>query len=52
MRIGGQSAKVFKMKNRRGYAAICGRHLTEGATVSQACDRMHKALRRTSKRKR
>ena len=52
MKIGRQNAKVFKIKNRRGYAAVCGGHLTEGATIHQACERMHKALRRTSKRKR
>jgi hypothetical protein len=51
MRIGGLNVKVFKIKNRRGYAALCMGHLTEGATVHQACDRMAKALRRTGRRK-
>ena len=37
---------VFKIKNRRGYAAICRRNLTEGTTVAQALARMNKALRR------
>ena len=51
MKIGGKSAKIFKMKNRKGYAAICGNNLTEGKTVQQACDRMLKAVRRTSKKR-
>jgi len=50
MKIAGKSAKIFKMKNRRGYAAICGNNLTEGRTVQQACDRMVKAVRRTSRK--
>lgn len=43
--------KLFKIKNRRGYAVISGGHLTEGKTPKQARDRMEKALRRR-KRKR
>ena len=50
MRIAGKSVKVFRIKNRKGYAAICCNHLTEGATQSLACDRMAKALRRTTKK--
>ena len=46
MKIGKLTAKVFKIKNRSGYAAICADHLTEGATSSQALDRMLKALKR------
>ncbi len=42
--------KVFKIKNRRGYAAICSGHLTEGGTPKQAHDRMEKALRRKKKK--
>jgi len=38
--------KTFKIKNRRGYAAICKDNLTEGASVSQALERMDKALKR------
>jgi hypothetical protein len=43
-----QSAKVkiFKIKNRRGYAAACFDHLTEGRTPFQAYARMRKALKR------
>jgi len=40
---------VFKMKNRKGYAAICDNHLTEGPTPQQARDRMEKALLRKKK---
>ena len=40
---------IFKIKNRRGYAAISANHLTEGKTPQQARDRMEKALRRRKK---
>ncbi|MBU1853146.1 MAG: hypothetical protein KJ957_03770 [Candidatus Omnitrophica bacterium] len=43
--------KIFKIKNRRGYAALCTGHLTEGRTSHEARDRMEKALKR-KKRKR
>ena len=39
--------KTFKIKNRSGYAAVCMDNLTEGSTVSQALERMNKALKRT-----
>ena len=42
--------KVFKMMNRKGYAAICCSHLTEGKTRTQAIDRMEKALKRKKKK--
>ncbi len=42
--------QVFKMKNRKGFAAICCGHLTEGRTSEQAKDRMKKALKRKKKR--
>jgi hypothetical protein len=42
--------KLFKIKNRHGYAAICNNHLTEGRTSEQAKDRMLKALKRPVKR--
>ena len=42
--------RVFKMKNRKGFAAICASHLTEGRTRIQAIDRMEKALKRKKKR--
>ena len=37
----------FKIANRKGYAAICMDHLTEGTTVFQTYSRMVKALKRT-----
>jgi hypothetical protein len=46
-----KSIKIFKIKNRRGFAAICANHLTEGRTPNQAYDRMIKALNRKQKRK-
>lgn len=45
-KISKSQVKVFKIKNRRGYAAICCDNLTEGSSVSQALERMNKALRR------
>jgi hypothetical protein len=43
--------KVFKIKNRKGYAAICCGCITEGMTAEQAKARMEKAVRRITKRK-
>lgn len=37
---------VFKIKNRRGFAAICMNNLTEGPSSNEALRRMAKALRR------
>jgi hypothetical protein len=37
---------IFKITNRKGYAAICMNNLTEGSTALQAYDRMGKALKR------
>jgi len=51
MKFGNKTVKVFKMKNRKGYAALCSDHLTEGKTKLQAYDRMVKALKRTGKKK-
>ena len=45
-----KKVNVFKMKNRKGYAAICAAHLTEGVTPHQALQRLEKALRRKKKR--
>ena len=42
--------KIFKIKNRKGYAAICCGHLTEGKTPEQTRDRMQKALKRKKKK--
>lgn len=52
MRIGRKRVQVFKIKNRKGYAAVCARHLTEGRSASEACDRMIKAMRRPLKKRR
>lgn len=38
--------KIFKIRNRKGYAAIYAGNLTEGRTTSQAFERMAKAARR------
>ena len=38
--------KTFKIRNRRGYAAIFATNLTEGRTVPQAMARMAKAVKR------
>ncbi len=38
--------KMFKIKNRKGFAAICKDNLTEGKTKNQVLDRMNKALKR------
>jgi len=38
---------VFKIKNRRGFAAICMNNLTEGRSIPQAIERMAKALKRS-----
>ena len=47
MEVSAGKIKIFKIKNRKGYAAICGNHLTEGKTLPQVYDRMQKALRRS-----
>jgi len=38
---------TFKIKNRRGYAAVCINNLTEGSTIGMALARMSKALKRS-----
>jgi len=50
MKIGGKTVTVFKIRNRKGYAAICCNNLTEGRTSQEACARMEKALRRNPKK--
>jgi hypothetical protein len=37
----------FKIANRKGYAAIAKKHLTEGRTVYQAYSRLVKACKRS-----
>jgi hypothetical protein len=46
MNINAGKIKIFKIENRKGYAAICLDHLTEGKSLPQAYVRMVKALRR------
>jgi hypothetical protein len=50
MRIAGRDVKIFKIRNRKGFAALCSGNLTEGRTSSVAAARMEKALRRKPKR--
>jgi len=38
--------KTFKIKNRRGFAAICLNNLTEGPSSIEAVRRLSKALKR------
>jgi len=38
---------IFKIKNRRGYAALCMNNLTEGRSPAQAFERMSKAVKRS-----
>ena len=49
MKIGPYEVKIFRIKNRDGFAAVCCEHLTEGKTPQMAYARMVKALRRTGK---
>lgn len=49
-KIGRKSVKIFKIKNRQGYAALCDEHLTEGSTSLEALARMEKALARTARK--
>jgi len=44
--ISKREVKTFKIKNRRGYAAICRNNLTEGNSIIQAVARIKKALKR------
>ena len=50
MKIGDRNVKIFKMKNRKGYAALCDDCITEGKTKMEAYDRMVKAIRRIYKK--
>ena len=45
-RISAKKVKVFKVKNRRSYAAICMDNLCEGTTPQQAVRRLYHPLRR------
>ncbi len=50
MKIGKNSIKIFKIKNRRGFAAVCSNCLTEGNSSKEALARMAKALRRVTRK--
>ena len=45
-RLSTSRVTTFKIRNRRGYAAICMANLTEGNTVNIAMARMAKAVKR------
>ncbi len=40
------SVTIFKIQNRKGFAAVCKDNLTEGKTKEEALERMNKALKR------
>jgi hypothetical protein len=46
-----KGVKVFKIRNRSGYAALYQNNLTEGSTPKIALARMIKAARRKAKRR-
>ncbi len=50
MKIGDREVTIFKVRNRRGYAAICNECLTEGDTQQEAYDRMVKAINRMERK--
>lgn len=41
--------KIFKIRNRKGYAALYNNNLTEGRSADQAFARMVKAARRKNR---
>ena len=45
-KLSARKVTIFKIKNRRGYAAICMGNLTEGKSPAQAIARMAKAVKR------
>lgn len=49
MKLAKNRVKIFKIRNRKGFAAIFGNNLTEGRTSDQAYERMLKALKRKGK---
>jgi hypothetical protein len=46
MTVNAKKIKIFKIANRKGYAANYKNYLTEGRLVSESYQRMVKALRR------
>ena len=49
-KIGHLKVHIFKIKNRKGHAAVCFDYLTEGSTPQEAYERMVKTLRRSNKK--
>lgn len=45
-KLSSTSVNIFKIKNRRGFAAVCKNNLTEGRNPVQAFERMVKAVKR------
>lgn len=45
-KISSSKVTIFKIKNRRGFAAVSMNHLTEGGTPLEAFSRMVKAVKR------
>ena len=45
--LSSKQVSIFKLKNRRGFAALCMSHLTEGRSPVQAFERMIKAVKRS-----
>jgi len=50
-KLDAKKLKVFKIRNRGGYAAVYQHNLTEGRTSAQAISRMLKAVARKPKKK-
>ena len=49
MELKKSKVKIFKIRNRKGYAALYQNNLTEGRTGDQAFSRMVKAVCRKGK---
>ena len=45
-KLSSSKIKIFKIKNRRGYAAVAFNNLTEGRSPVEAFNRMAKAVKR------
>lgn len=45
-KLGMRDVTIFRIANRKGFAAIAKNNLTEGRTVFQAYDRLVKACKR------
>lgn len=45
-KLSSKKIAVFKIKNRKGYAAVCLNNLTEGKTPAEAVKRLEHPLKR------